>query len=169
MTGSELHRLTKQVIFILGGWFVAVLVLLLVFVFARVLCAQGLDTTVIFETIFTSTTLPAASPPVRNVGQSLHVIVIQFPTAVAAVAPIQVRVEASFDNILYLPIMDDIVTIPLLGGRVYSINKTNGVYPYIRVRSLLATPGALPMRINYVGHVYSVLPAIRVGVDRFLL
>jgi len=169
MTGSELHRLTKQVIFTLGGWFVAVLALLLVFVFARVLCAQGPETVAINETVFTAITVPTTSAPVRNIGQSLHVIVIQFPTAVGVVAPIQVRVEASFDNVLYFPISEDVVTVPLLGGRVYSISKVNGVYPYIRVRSILATPGALPMTINYVGHVYSVLPVVRQGVDRFLL
>lgn len=138
------------------------------FITSRVF-AQGPETVAIIERVFTATTLATTSAPIRNIGQSLHVIVIEFPTAVGAVAPIQVRVEGSFDNTLYFPIMDDVVTVPLLGGRVYSINKANGVYPYVRVRSLVATPGALPMRLSYVGHVYSVLPVARQGVDRFLL
>lgn len=137
--------------------------------FTSKLFAQGPGTVAVIERVFNTITLATTSAPVRNIGQSLHVIVIEFPTAIAAVNPIQVRVEASYDNVLYFPIMDDVVTVPLLGGKVYSINKTNGVYPYIRIRSLVATPGALPMRVSYVGHVYSVLPVARQGVDRFLL
>ena len=92
-----------------------------------------------------------------------------FDTAIAQVNPVQIRLEASFDNTTYFPIMEDVVTIPLLGGRVYSIVKANGVYPYVRVNSVVDTPAAAPMTIYYVGHIYSVLPSVREGVDRWLL
>ncbi|MBK8200667.1 MAG: hypothetical protein IPK75_20210 [Acidobacteria bacterium] len=82
----------------------------------------------------------------------MHIFVVIFPAAVADVNPIQVRIEASYDNSVYFPISPDVIEAKLLGGVVYFIQKAYGVFPYVRVRSVLATPASAPMTVHYSGH-----------------
>ncbi|MBK8200730.1 MAG: hypothetical protein IPK75_20530 [Acidobacteria bacterium] len=114
-------------------------------------------------------TAPAVSAPVRNIGQCMHVFVVIFPAAVADVNPIQVRIEASYDNSVYFPISPDVIEAKLLGGVVYFIQKAYGVFPYVRVRSVLATPASAPMTVHYSGHVLPVVPVLFETLDRFVL
>ncbi len=119
--------------------------------------------------VLAGVTAPAVSAPVRNIGQCMHLVVVIFPAAVADVSPIQVRIEASYDNAAWFPISEDVTQARLLGGVVYFIQKAYGVFPYIRVRSVLATPGAAPMTVHYSGHVLPVVPVLFETLDRFVL
>lgn len=96
-------------------------------------------------------TTAQASTFLDNNGQSHHKVLVLFPTAVGAQSPIQVRLEASFDGTTWFPIMQDVVSVPLRGATVFTMVQANGTFPALRVNSLTATPGALPMEVYYAG------------------
>lgn len=123
--------------------------------------------TAVFRKVLSGVTTPQASPSVQNIGQAMHIITVIFPQATAAVSGFQVRIEASYDNQTFFPISPDITTAPRLGGITYQIEKAYVPWPYIRVRSLIAT--AEPMDVWYSGHMRPVVPFIAQELDRFIL
>jgi hypothetical protein len=91
-----------------------------------------------------------------NEGQSHHLVMVLFPTTAVSVSPIQVRLEASFDGSSWFPVQADITSVPSRGGVVYTLAQANGVFPALRVRSVVNTPGALPMVVYYAGSPFPV-------------
>jgi hypothetical protein len=133
----------------------------------------GLPQPTVHAVVFSAITAGTASNPVRNIGQIQHTIKIGFPTAVGAVSPIQVRIEASFDNSAgsYFPICPDVTLAPLLTGSttsVYAFANAYGVYPFVRVNSVVATPGALPLTVHYIGYVFPIVPFLTLMSDRYV-
>lgn len=122
----------------------------------------------VFARVFDGITTPQASPTLRNIGQSMHLITVLFPAESAAVTGLQVRIEASFDNATWFPISQDITAAVLLGGVVYQIQKAYAPFPYLRVRSLAAT-GGKAMTVHYSGHLVPIVPLIEQTLDRFVL
>jgi hypothetical protein len=134
----------------------------------------------IFQRAFTGITAAADSAVMQNRGQSQHVIVVTFPSAVATISPIEVRIEAAFEcpdpqaqcsTAQWFPISADVTQAPLLSATplVYSIATAYGSFPYIRVVSLQATPGSEPMTVDYVGNMVPIIPAVIVTPDRIIL
>jgi len=122
----------------------------------------------VFRKVFNGVTAVQASSPVPNLGQTMHVVTVLFPAEVGAVTGIQVRMEASYDNITYSPISADITTAPLVGGQVYNIQVAYGPWPYIRVRTLIST-GSKLMTVQYAGTGIPTVPAVNQQSDRFIL
>jgi hypothetical protein len=122
---------------------------------------------------FAGITLAQASAVLPNVGQHQHVIVIVFPNAVADVSPIQVRIEASFDGTVWFPISTDSTAglAKTVSGNtiVYRLNTAYAPFPLVRINSLLATPGAEPMDVFYVGNIVPIVPAVIITGDRIIL
>lgn len=154
------------------GWVLGlaslILLALLLLFFSELAKAQQ---SVVYRRVFSGITGPAVSTPLDNVGQSQHVWVVIFPGAVVDVSPIQVRVEGSYDNSYWFPIGEDIVQAKYFAGigRCYNMNTAYAPYPYVRMRSLVSTPGARPMDVFYVGNVVPVVPVIIQVLDRFVL
>jgi len=122
----------------------------------------------------TISTAATASIPMPNVGQSGHLVSVEFPTAVATVTPIQVRLEAAdtcpdppfcgLGN--WRPIQGDTLEVVSVGGTFYQFNIANGVWRALRINSVLGTPANLPMRVDYTGTPSPLGPLILLG-DRF--
>src|SRR5581483_2227820 len=111
------------------------LLVLLLFPPLSLLHAQSSRYTV-FSVPLDLITTAQASSNLPNTGQSMHLLRVEFPSAAAAVSPIQVRLEASFDGSSWVPISADITSAPLLAGSVYAFEKAYAVFPALRVRSL---------------------------------
>jgi hypothetical protein len=118
-----------------------------------------------------------ASIPLSNVGQGGNLISVEFPTAVAPVTPIQVRLEAAYVCLDppfcgvqadWRPLSEDVTVVDDIGGTYYQFAIANGTWRAIRVRSVLPTPGNLPMRVDYTGMPYPIGGVINLG-DRFEL
>lgn len=121
----------------------------------------------VFAKVIKETAAPTVSANVRNIGQSMHLVVVICPAASAAVGGLAVRIEASFDNSLWFPISADITAAPRLAGLTYQIEKAYGVYPYIRVRSLTTAPTIL--QVWYTGQLFPTVSYISQESDRFVL
>jgi hypothetical protein len=123
---------------------------------------SGFQRASIFATMLTNVSAPVASPVIsRNIGQCMHLIKVEFPLEVAGVSGIQVRLEASYDQVIWFPITQDITQTFALVGGVYAFQKGYGVFPAYRVNSLLATPGGKLMTVRYSGHVLPSIPTIQ--------
>ncbi len=118
-----------------------------------------------FQVALSGVIAPATSVVLTNIGQSAHLVRVEFPSAVGAVAAIQVRLEASYDGTNFFPIMADITDAPLLTGGVYAFGRCFGPFPALRIRSLVAVPSA--MTVRYTGHMLPTQPAIALLADRF--
>lgn len=134
----------------------------------------------IFARVFTGITAATDGAVLSNRGQSQHVIVVTFPQAVATVSGIEVRIEGAFEcpdpgaqcsTAQWFPISADATEAPLLSATplVYTIATAYGSFPYIRVVSLQATPGAEPMTVDYVGNMIPIIPAVILTPDRIIL
>lgn len=137
---------------------------------AAALLPAGLEAqqAVVYATPLSAITLAAASAPVLQTGQAMHVLKIEFPTAGGAVSPIQVRVEASYDASVWVPIGPDVTSVPSLTGGVYAFEKYYGVFPFIRVRSVVNVPGgAGSMTVRYWGHMLPIVPFLSLLADRY--
>lgn len=118
--------------------------------FAAAAAAQ--DSSYVFQRLWLNITAPAVSANVPNRGQASHVLTVLFPTATASVTEgLSVRIEASFDNVLWFPISRDVTTATYAPGTgALAIQKANASWPYIRARAV-AAPAAPPMTAYYTG------------------
>ncbi len=144
--------------------------------FLSPLAAQN-PVAVAYSTPLSGITTAQASNPITNASdKAMHVIKVEFPTAGGAVSTIQVRVEASYtcpnlptcSSGTWFPIMPDITAAPSFASGIYAFAKGYGVFPYIRVRSLLNNPGGSgTMTVRYFGHVVPIVPFISQLADRY--
>lgn len=121
------------------------------------------------QKVFSGITAAAASSPVRNIGQSMHILTVLFPAESADVTGLQVRLEASFEGLYWFPISSTITEAPKLGNVVYQIVVAYGPWPYVRVRNLASTPGGKALTAYYAGHVIPAVSAVTETTDRFIL
>ena len=112
--------------------------------------------TVFKAKVFDAVTTPQASAPLPNIGQAVHVMSIFFPTATADVTGIVFRTEASFDNVTYFPISEDITAATYNGTYAYAISRCNAPYPYVRLRYVTADAGNHPLTANYTGSLQPI-------------
>lgn len=127
----------------------------------------------ITDTISTATT---PSPPLSNVGQSGHLVSVEFPTAVGTVTPIQVRLEAAdtcpdppfCSTGDWKPIQSDVTEVISVGGIYYQFAAANGTWRALRINSIAATPTSLPMRVDYTGTPFPLGAIINNG-DSFTI
>jgi hypothetical protein len=111
----------------------------------------------VVQKVFSGITAPAASAPLRNQGQSMHVLTVLYTSESAAVTTgVQIRMEASFDNTFWFPVSADITSVPLLGSTVYTVTVAYAPWPYIRV-AVVQTPASKPLDVWYAGHFAPVL------------
>jgi hypothetical protein len=144
--------------------------LLIAFVLAVAALGQERQAAVMAQP-FTAITTAQASGVLNNIGQMVHLLVVRFPAEGATVSGLQVRLEASYDNVGYFPIGADILSAPRLPAagapfNVYAYARTYGVFPYLRVNSLNATGGPL-MTVNYTGSLYPTTPTLALLADRW--
>jgi hypothetical protein len=94
---------------------------------------------------------------------------VEFPTAVATVSLIQVRLEFSYDGITFLPLSQDIIEAPLLSGTVHAYALGYGAFRALRVRNVIPIPGAPPpaMTVRYMGHYLTTVTALGLLADRW--
>jgi hypothetical protein len=98
----------------------------------------------------------------------MHLIKVEFPSAAGSVSPIQVRLEASFDGSTWLPVSPDITSVPLLSGLVFAFSKAYGVFPSLRINSLINVPGGVgTMTVRYTGMALPVAPFLTQLSDRW--
>jgi hypothetical protein len=117
--------------------------------------------------VFQNLSAPANSPPLRNIGQTNHVLVVARHDGRTTLASgIVCRIEASVNGTSWFPISVDVVYLPSLSPAAYAIVKANGVYPFIRV-GCPTVPAAVPLDVNYLGSQY---PYGDIGLvtDRYL-
>lgn len=123
--------------------------------------AQDFGQLALLRTPLSGITAATSSAVIKGASKCVtHVIKVEFPTAVATVSSIQVRLEFSMDGVTFLPFSTDITSATLISGSVYAYARGIGVFPAIRVRSVLAVPGAPPpaMTVRYSGSVLPVTP-----------
>jgi hypothetical protein len=118
---------------------------------------------------FSAITAASTSAILPNIGQSQHLLVVIFPSELGAVSSLQIRIEASFDNSAWFPISKDITEAPLVGGLVYAMTVGYGAFPFVRVRSLAATPGMEELTAYYSGNVVPIQTVVQEQSDRFIL
>lgn len=121
----------------------------------------------VFRKVLTGITTAQASAAVTNMGQTMHIAYVFFPGQTTTQSGIQVRIEASYDNVTYFPISEDITSAANVGGTVYDVVTAFGPWPYIRVRSLTTAPNA--MTVWYAGHTIPTISTIQDKPDRFIL
>jgi hypothetical protein len=125
-----------------------------------------------------SVSAAGASAPLLNVGQTMHVIKIEFPAEVATVSPIAVRLEfaytcgspvnANCTNGDWFQTQPDITEALALTGGVYAFTRSYGCFPFVRVRNVSPTPGGKLMTIRYAGHVLPIVPFLKFDLDRYV-
>ena len=117
--------------------------------------------------VMQSDTISAAttpSVPMPNQGQGGHLISVEFPTAGATVSPVQVRIEAATTcpdppfcaTGDWVPISEDVTMAESVGGIFYNLIRANGAWRAIRINSIVATPAAIPMRVDYTGFPFPI-------------
>lgn len=129
--------------------------------------AQNPPPKAIISRVFSGITAAQASAPVPNRGQSMHLLYVFFPTESTTQTGLQIRIEASFDNVTYWPISEDITQATSVGGIVYAVTSAFAPWPFVRIRSLTTAPAA--MTVRYAGHTIPVVGLIQTESDRFLL
>lgn len=128
---------------------------------------------VVFENIFSGITTAQASNPIRNIGQSMHTVQVTFPSEVAAVTGIQVRLEWTRDGSDWRPAGPDIVSVPVLDEGipgttdVIAYETYYGVFRAIRVNNVIDTPGMEAMTVKYIGQIIPVVPFVTLQSDRW--
>lgn len=135
--------------------------------FALVVTAAAQQSTVFKRNVFLNATTAQASGPLPNIGQAVHIVTLQFPTAVADVTGFVIRFEASFDNTTFFPISEDITSAKYNGSSfAYSVQRCNGVYPYVRLR--IVTPAAIAVTAHYTGSIQPI-GIVRLSGDRYII
>lgn len=115
-------------------------------------------------------TAPAPSAVMPDIGQNMHVVTVLFPTATDAVTDsLQVRIEASFDGSIWIPISPDITAARRIGGVTYAMIQGYGPWPKVRVRAVQVPGASLPMTVYYWASVAPVVSYIEEEQDRFIL
>jgi hypothetical protein len=137
--------------------------------FATVCRAQPSAYTVFAVPLSGITAAQASAPlPTRRLAPMMHLIQVEFPSAAGSVSPIQVRLEASFDGSTWLPVSPDITSAPLLSGRVFAFEKAYGVFPALRINSVINVPGGVgTMTVRYTGMALPVAPFLTQLSDRW--
>jgi hypothetical protein len=134
--------------------------------FASAAAAQSGQQTVHLRSVFNGITIPATSAPLNNIGQAVHVFTAIFPAASANVTGFVLRVEASFDNVTWFPISEDMTTATYNGSVAYAVSRCNGVYPYVRLRYV--TAAALAITVHYTGALQPI-GLVRLSGTRYLI
>ena len=110
-----------------------------------------------FQRVFSGITLAQTSAVLPNIGQGLHFIMIHFPAEVAAVSPVQVRLEGSYNGTTFFPISRDVVSVPAgANSVVYAMERANGTWPFVRVNSVVDTPAGKLMTVFYTGAPFPI-------------
>ena len=110
-----------------------------------------LTNTTVFRRVFTAIAAPATSANLPNIGQVTHLLTVIFPTAAADVTSgLQIRIEASYDNVLFFPISRDITTASFSGTSAIAVERANASYPFLRVRAV-AVPATPALTAHYTG------------------
>lgn len=139
----------------------------ILYAFVVAALANAQQSTVFKRNVFLNATSAQASGPLPNIGQAVHIVTLQFPTAVADVDSFVVRFEASFDNATFFPISEDIISAKYNGSSfAYVVQRCNGVYPYVRLR--IVTPAAIPMTAHYTGSIQPI-GIVRLSGDRYIV
>ena len=131
---------------------------------AVALCGQ--QNTVFRRNVFQGITTAQASSAVPNIGQSVHIFTLIYPSAVADVTGFTFRVEASYDNTTYFPISEDLIEAKYNGTFAYAIARCNGVFPYVRFR-LVAANASNALTAHYTGSLQPI-GIVRFQSDRYL-
>jgi len=136
----------------------------------NVLMAQS--QTAVFENVFSGITLAQASAPLRNVGQTMHVVQVTFPAEAVAVAAIQVQFQFSRDGVNWRPAGPDIISAPVktqgvTATDVIAYKAYYGAFRSIRINSAVNTPGGELMTVRYIGHMLPATPFITETADRW--
>ncbi len=111
------------------------LLLLITFLIPIVAFAQPQYT--VYQQMITSSVALAPTGTVRNIGQTGHLLLLQFvnnPPNVCAGHVTNVRLEGSYNNIQFTPIGRSIVGVAAdANGNLISSTFATGAYPYVRV------------------------------------
>lgn len=125
------------------------------------------QTNAVYRKVFNGITAATVSAPITNQSQTMHLVYVFFPGQTTTQTGLQVRLEASYDNVTYWPISADITQAANVGGQVYAVATAFGSWPFIRMRSATVAPSA--MTVWYAGHPIPTVGLIESESDRFLL
>jgi hypothetical protein len=128
---------------------------------------SGQQNTVFRRNVFQGATTAQASSALPNIGQAVHIVTLLYPTASADVSSFTFRVEASYDNSTYFPIIDDITEAKYNGSYAYAVARCNGVYPYVRLR-LVTANATYPLTAHYTGSLQPI-GTVKFSADRYVL
>lgn len=123
--------------------------------------------TVFKRNAINAATTPTVSANFQNIGQSVHIMMAYFPSAVADVSGFTLRLEASFDNTTFFPISEDLTTAVYTGSYAYAITRANGVYPYVRM-NLTAAHASLALTAHYTGAIQPI-GLVRLSGTRYVI
>jgi hypothetical protein len=120
--------------------------------FATIAAAQVGPNNTVFKKAFDAILKPDAVK-VLNIGQQTHSLTVLLPTATADVTGLQIRIEASFDDVTWFPISTDITTATYTAGTgAMATVRANGSFPYIRARAIaVASNDGYPLTAHYTG------------------
>jgi hypothetical protein len=142
------------------------------------LAAQSPFQEVVFENVFSAITTAQVSSPFRNVGQAMHTLQVTFPSEVATVTGIQIRLEwCSYDCETlgggWKPMGPDITEAPVLDNGiagvtdVYAYTTYYGVFRSMRADMVTNTPGGEQLTARYTGAIIPVVPFVTLRDNRW--
>lgn len=140
---------------------------LVLFAAAILTAAAQSQPTVFKRNAINAATTPTVSANFQNIGQSVHIMMAYFPSAVADVSGFTLRLEASFDNTTFFPISEDLTTAVYTGAYAYAVTRANGVYPYVRM-NLTAAHASLALTAHYTGAIQPI-GLVRLSGTRYVI
>lgn len=132
---------------------------------AASLAAQ--QNTVFKRNVFQGITTAQASAALPNIGQAVHIVTLIYPAASADVTAFTFRVEASYDNTTFFPIIEDITEAKYNGTYAYAVARCNGVYPYVRLR-LVTANASNALTAHYTGSLQPI-GTVKFSTDRYVI
>lgn len=129
--------------------------------------------TVVFDNALEDVTgANECSDPIRNIGQTMHLVQVSFPDENTAVSSIQIQFQFSRDGANWRKLGKDITDAPVVSEGigatdVIAYGVYYGTFRAIRVCSVLATPGGEELDVRYIGHELPVVPFITKLSDRW--
>lgn len=134
---------------------------------AAALAVAAQQPTVFKRNAISAATVATTSANFQNIGQSVHIMMAYFPGASADVTGYTLRIEASFDNVTFFPISEDLTTATYNGTFAYAITRANGVYPYVRFR-LVTAHASLALTAHYTGAIQPI-GLVRLSGTRYII
>lgn len=106
----------------------------------------------VYQNVFTSTQTLGASNPIRNIGQTYHLMAASLTDAptktCVSVIGLRLELQASYDNSAYFTIGQPMNAIV---PNFVAVTWAYGAYPFVRVNYIAGTSANCVLTVNYSG------------------